>query len=515
MITPFLFIVLGTTTMMKPYANGSKSCIAVPPAKNRQCNKCARGYQWWPCDTDLCKCDDDVSTGGVSVRDSSSKSCTAIPQKLLPRGSLETNDKECVKCGEGYKWWPCNKEPPICECDADIIELAQTPPPSIGPSSSPTRSARPSTVPSASPSGLVTIQESPITKCEAEFFSKCSSKSVCEANLGAGLSEATGKNTLATFPTIQTSNIQGRDDSVAVLVGGNYRVVKGAEIEGKIVVLGDFTIESAANFHSLVRVGAGSQVVPNNEETAILVGGDLDVQIRTVSFMQAHVAYGNIVHKGENLGSGPIIDSPSSVIQDPSADLGQFERALCDVKGKSEHWATLPNNGIVAEEGGANIVFSAGSDDCVQVFSVNSDRLFLKYGMKVVFDKSMKGKTALINVAADSDGNASIGNLADFEDSSGRDSWNFSSDATANILWNFYNATDVNLGCGVHGNGEFRGSILVPTPCSNVDFCFPGHSGRVIVNGDLTQNRAGSEFHNYEYDPVCPLPEPQSYSTCA
>jgi len=464
------------------------------------------------------------------VRNSSSESCTAIPQEQLPTGSWATTDSECTKCGTGYKFWPCNKEPPICNCDdaetaiphpiptqSPTIRSSPSPTqsPTISSSPSPTRSARPSTVPSASPSSIVTAQENePTSECEAEFNSKCSSKPLCEANLGTGFSVATGGTILQTFPIIQSGHIRGRDDSVAVLVGGNYRVEKGAEIEGKIVVLGDFTIESNARFWYLVRAGVGSQVVPNNGEPAILVGGDLDIQIPNVSFMESSVAYGNIVHKGSNLGPGPIIISPSSVIQDSSVNLGEFEEAFCDVREKSEYWATLPNTGIITEEGFESIVFSAGSDDCVQVFNVDSDRLALSFGRKVIFDNSMAGKTILINVAADSDGNASIGNLADFEDPSGRKGFNFGSDSTAKILWNFYNATDVNLGCGVNGNGELRGSLIIPTPCSNVEFCFPGHSGRVIVAGDLTQNYIGSEFHNYEFDPSCPLPEPPSYSSC-
>ena len=35
---------------------------------------------------------------------------------------------------------------------------------------------------------------------------------------------------------------------------------------------------------------------------------------------------------------------------------------------------------------------------------------------------------------------------------------------------------------------------------------FPGQSGRVIVGGDVIQDKSGSEFHSYEFDPVCPLP---------
>jgi hypothetical protein len=57
------------------------------------------------------------------------------------------------------------------------------------------------------------------------------------------------------------------------------------------------------------------------------------------------------------------------------------------------------------------------------------------------------------------------------------------------------------------GGAEFQGSILIPN--GNLVFKHPGHSGRVIVNGDVTQDYGGSEFHNYPFDPTCSLPLPQ------
>jgi hypothetical protein len=33
------------------------------PTTDAKCAKCAEGYQWWPCDTDLCKCEE--STDGT------------------------------------------------------------------------------------------------------------------------------------------------------------------------------------------------------------------------------------------------------------------------------------------------------------------------------------------------------------------------------------------------------------------------------------------------------------------
>jgi hypothetical protein len=59
---------------------------------------------------------------------------------------------------------------------------------------------------------------------------------------------------------------------------------------------------------------------------------------------------------------------------------------------------------------------------------------------------------------------------------------------------------------GADGNGEFQGTLLVPNGSPTINFA--GHSGHVIVGVDLRQDKAGSELHSYEYNPVCPLPLP-------
>jgi len=544
-------------------------CTAIPQedlpvgswtTNDNECQRCANGYKWRPCNLPLCACQpadpDSPGVGPLSLPSSepsrspsmgpsvhspsvgylslpssipskitsmgsSVTACTAIPQEDLPLGSWATTDNECKKCTDGYNWWPCNRF--LCACqvvDSDSPVIGPFSLPSSVPSKSPLmgasilptnmiyKSTRPSPVPTIS-----TLVGLPID-CGAAFFVQCPTIPLCQSNLGIELSGATGANPLLTFPLLTGGEILGRDDSTAMLIGGNYLVLNGAAIEGKIIVFGDFTVEPNANLWSLVRVGAGSQIVPNNGQDVVIVGGDLDIQIPDVSFMQGDVAYGNIVHKGRNFGSGPTVVDPSTITQDETLNLGKFTDALCDLKIKSKYWADFPDTGIIAEEGYQNITFSAGTEDCVQVFNLRADQLFLNSGKQVVLDQSMAGKTALINIDADSDGHASIGNFADFTDPFGNIGAEFDSDTTASILWNFHDATDINLGCGVTGNGELRGSILIPTPCSNAIFCFPGHSGRVIVNGDFTQDKEGSEFHHYEFDPICPLPLPPSYSSC-
>jgi len=219
--------------------------------------------------------------------------------------------------------------------------------------------------------------------------------------------------------------------------------------------------------------------------------------------------------KGKNLGNKPQLYNGSKLKRDATLDLSEFSDAFCDLQVKSNFWGCLPDNGVIQGLNTNTITFKAGDEDCTQVFHVKASELLPQYGIHVKFHSNLAEKTILINVAADDNGKAHVANLADFFDTSGNGGFSFSSDLVSRILWNFYDATEVVLGCGVQGNGEFRGSILVPTPSSSLKFCFPGHSGRVIVNGNIEMNKGGSEFHNYDFDPPCALPVPPSYDSCS
>jgi choice-of-anchor A domain-containing protein len=328
------------------------------------------------------------------------------------------------------------------------------------------------------------------------------------ANLGDGFSAATDYT--EKFPNIRSpvnGMPIGRDDSVAVFVGGNYYGKLGAEIEGKIVTLGDFRND---DINSFVQVGLGSQIIPNNGEKVIIVGGDIEMNIDVVVMQNNEDIYGDIVYRGTQSGSGAIT-SNGDITQDPNLDLSMYEKALTEIRVKSEYWSTLTVNGEYTPyyngPNGNTAVFEAGNDDCLQVFHLSNDEFStLPWGINVKFDQSLDGKTVLINIAADSQGTATVQNLANFFDPYGNGHFEFDSDFTANVMWNFYDANHVDLGAGADGNGEFQGTLLVPNGSLTMNFA--GHSGRVIVGGDLTQDKAGNELHSYEYDPVCPLPLP-------
>ena len=50
-----------------------------------------------------------------SSNNNSNNNCSAIPQNELPSGSWATSNEQCNKCAEGYPWWPCDlRDPPLC-----------------------------------------------------------------------------------------------------------------------------------------------------------------------------------------------------------------------------------------------------------------------------------------------------------------------------------------------------------------------------------------------------------------
>jgi hypothetical protein len=77
-------------------------------------------------------------------------------------------------------------------------------------------------------------------------------------------------------------------------------------------------------------------------------------------------------------------------------------------------------------------------------------------------------------------------------DGSDKRGFSFDPELTRRILLNFPFTTNVTV-----------------IPNGNLIFKHPGHSGRVIVGGDVEQKKGGSEFHNYPFRPEsCHVPTP-------
>ena len=414
-----------------------------------------------------------------------------------PQCYLDPNSNTGEGCNQMYA--PCSASGQCCE--GNYCDLSE------GPGNSICRSGQEGATAAPTPSSMINNAAVP--------FSLASITGTCpfSPNLGDGFSGATGQgHFVGPWPDVQgvpaTGQAGGRDDSVAFLVGGNYFGKVGAEVEGKIVVLGDFKNNDIS---ALVQVGLGSQIIPNNDQDVILVGGNWEMN-RDVAVMQSSASVqGNIKYKGARLGNQQLpIYTNGQVDQVPNLDLSIYEIALAELRVKSAYWATLPMNGIYIPYGegpaGNTAVFKAGNNnDCVQIFNLSHDTFAnVPHGIHVEFDENLKNKTILINYSSDANKYVRIQNLANFYDPWGMSGWEFDSATTASILWNFHDATQVDLGAGTGDAGEFAGSILIPN--GNLKFEMPGQSGRTIVGGNLEQNFPGSEFHNYPFEPNCQLP---------
>jgi len=341
---------------------------------------------------------------------------------------------------------------------------------------------------------------------------------LCEDNLGDSFGSSID---LTSWPTVQASGlngmgmIQGRDDGISVFISGNYECVGGSAIEGEIVVLGDFTVRENSGLISVVSVGSGTQIVPNNDGDVMVVGGDVFVE-ETVTFFEKG-ADGNLVVGGTVQGAGNFVfEDGNKVIE--NASIPDYNDIINDIHDKSAYWATLPANGAAVHDGKNLLLLSAGEgDEAVQVFSIDGDLLDHRKVVATKFHASLKDKTVLINVHS-VDGKVTMSNMAYFIDPTGSGlGTNFGTEYASSILWNLYDATDVDIGGDTEDKrgGVFVGSIIVPTPESHVRLAVPGHSGRFFVNGDVTQDLAGSIFYNFPFEPMSELSLPESCSISA
>jgi len=189
-------------------------------------------------------------------------------------------------------------------------------------------------------------------------------------------------------------------------------------------------------------------------------------------------------------------------------DLSEFDVMGPVWRRKSKFWATLPSTGTVDYENWGNpegmTTYQCNDQDEFQVFNVQSNEREKLEGVHTIkFSYNCEGKNILINVHGD--GARAVDAAAmSWNEKSGYGEGGFPTCLTSRMLWNFPDASTVNIGNG--RTSEFHGSVLVT---GDMTLSTTGQSGRTIVLGDLTQNRGGSEFHSYEFKPTIDLPDPE------
>jgi uncharacterized repeat protein (TIGR01451 family) len=310
---------------------------------------------------------------------------------------------------------------------------------------------------------------------------------------------------------VQISNgtIKGTDNSWSVFIGGDMTVNDGAESEGRVFVYGDFLLTSGSSggtTYNLGLAGVGSRVVPENGQDFLTVGGNVTVENASnliiggaasdVSF-NSSISLGNLVMGGALLQQGTgVVSDANNISQGASIDLASANSEFTRLQGVSTDLATLSasTNGSATFNSWEIRLASTDNASGLYVFNINRD-LDNNFGAStsLYLDNFPAAATIIINMTGSGTVNLNLNNAFD---SAGNAATTFSPEMRSKILWNFPNASQVNVLGGAH----IEGSILAPFRTTSLNMAAPAHNGRVIVGGDVVQDSSGNEFHNYAFN---------------
>ena len=346
-------------------------------------------------------------------------------------------------------------------------------------------------------------------------------------NLGSGLSGSTGVNGYSlVYPQIM--NIYndvcgfslGYDNSVSVLVGGSFTCKSGAGFEGRGVFMGDMSIEQ----NGCTRMAAtdhGSLIHPLENSVCIEVGGAVSINADSQNSKYIMYEHGNsaktchFVYGGKCSLNG--VDCPHSqtdlekqyvytngdFAQQSDIDLTRWGDEISLLRQKTDYWKSLEPNGVVDYSNNLITLKPGDDNNIVQIFEINcvGDDI-----VGLVFDKKMHHKTIMIKVKCDGDFIVPrtcfhpLDAIRTDEPICGRDY--FPSEITSSTVWVFESESDVVIS---GEDTELQGSVV--KPWGSLTMSIWGHSGRLVVGGDLIIDGNFTELHNYEFDPDSgPLP---------
>ncbi|QIK64386.1 choice-of-anchor A family protein [Leucobacter viscericola] len=293
-------------------------------------------------------------------------------------------------------------------------------------------------------------------------------------------------------PTSDASEDQGyRDEAVNIFAGGNIEVSgAAAEMEGKIVTLGDFTQNKGPEVgyrgYNVGRVGKGSQVQPPSGSDFLTVGGKFSLAAGNTIWSSPGVI--RYAEAGDIQGN---VDSPW--VRDPEA-AAAYRGVVPGLTARSLCLATQPVTGTAQIAAGV-VRFAGDGASMRQVFEVKGS--IPESGSSplngVQFTGVPDGATVIVNMTGVSP--QIITNGGSVDDSS---QWN---KMRSRLLWNFPNATSVAL----RGFQQFQGSVLIGNPGSTTQVSVPGLAGRFFTAGSIRHvsepgfGGAGGEFHSYPF----------------
>ncbi|KQV05788.1 hypothetical protein ASE03_07695 [Kitasatospora sp. Root187] len=334
------------------------------------------------------------------------------------------------------------------------------------------------------------------------------------APLSPPLGPCSGPDCPSVWLPPNNGNVVGRDATINVFVGGDYSVQgRAAEVEGKVVALGDLTVnKDGGGLFNMAVAGVGSRVVPPDGTDFVTVGGNVTVQpantveIGGTSDLLGTLAFGNLRYGGTLTGTVNVVPT-GQTIQDATAK-NQYAGLPDQIAELSTCAGTATANGTVTVSGN-QVTFTGDGTSARQIFNVPGNIGSLTTAADLVIAGIPAGATVVINMLGTDpviNTNTGTGLAGDpFTDLRSR------------LMWNFPNATSSTI----MGGAQFQGSMMAANPAGTTMISTPGFNGRVYLAGNLVQlGSSGSEVHNYAFDgdlPECatptPTPSPSDSST--
>lgn len=301
----------------------------------------------------------------------------------------------------------------------------------------------------------------------------------------------------------------------AVLVAAAGAISTGAAAlplnEYNLIVADDFTHQSSS-IGGKVFVG-GNLIAKNSLDLGLdlTASPSLDSLVTVGDILGSNswfnVQAGNVVTGGQIHNTNFNFNGGGQKIQGNQADLqNQRNTIISELNSASTNYSTMAANGaVVAESNKVALNYSGSSNTAV--FNVNAADVFQQNSRLEL--NAGSAQTVVINVST-AHLAGSAGQVAyDFTAPGGINFTNgfaANSDSNnlgaSNILWNFYDATTLNL----QGLDTFRGSLLA----MGANVMNLGTADGSIAVKSLIQNR---QIHNYTFVPPSevPLPAPLQF----
>jgi choice-of-anchor A domain-containing protein len=314
------------------------------------------------------------------------------------------------------------------------------------------------------------------------------------AAINAGLQAMKDYNLIVLKDLQSSSQVQGKTFVGGNLSGGssNYMTNPGAQAGGVALTVGGDVTGGAKNINNGGSVKVGGDLVSganmnggggvqaegdvkkvNANGASVYAGGDIDNTNAKDLFYGGAVKNSN----GTKHAGDTSTDGVQAAIAATTASLGT------DFLATSDYFSDLSaTNLLTYSDNGQQAIFDAGTGAGVAVFAISDLNAALKNRSQLIFNMPVGYDAVIINVAGTS---VSLPSSINFNGPTG---------LGAKVIWNFYEATSVDLGskswygsvlapqAQLKNNNFVEGSVVVSSMIQNGEIKMGGYSGNLLIN---------------------------------